>query len=180
MTTSYLDPAPVIDLTRTSLRSAAWAWDDALSATLRHDARTARRVLRLEAARRSGLRSARRRLEQHPDHEALRTSRLVVDDLVRVDRLLNQLAQDVLGPGGGLPGDCTHHVELVRSVGTRRLLDLARTLPVAGVDTGYVRDGQRLVRAWTILHDRPTGDVAVCAQLAASLVEISRHVTGTV
>lgn len=180
MTTSYLDPAPVIDLVRTSLRSSAWAWDDALTAALEQDARGARRVLRGEAARRSGLRFARRRIEQHPDAEALRTSRLVVDDLARVDRLLNQLAQDVLGPGDGLPVDCLDHVEVVRTVGARRLLDLARTLPMVGVDAGYVRDGHRIVRAWTRLHDRPTGDVAVCAHLAASLVDVSRHATGTV
>ena len=180
MTTSYLDTAPVIDLARTSLRSSARAWDDALAAALEHDARRARQVLRRDAARRSGLRSARRRLDQLGATGTLGSLRLVVHDLWRLDRLLSQLAQDVLGPGGGVPGDCRAAVDLLRTTGAGRLLDLADGWPDVPVDSGYVRQGQGLVRAWTGLHEQRAGEAAVCARLAAVLVETSRHASGTV
>ncbi len=180
MTTSYLDPAPAIDLARTSLRSSARAWDDALVAALAHDARLARRVLGGDAARRSGLRSLRRRLDLCAAVDDLQSSRLLVDDLWRIDRLLVQLAQDVLGPGAGLPIELVAEVEVVRSVGVRRLRGLARTLPAVPIDAAYVKEGRRVVQAWTVLHEHNGGETAVCGRLAAVLVETSRHASGTV
>lgn len=169
------------------MRHTADAWEHGLSAAMDHDVHEARHVMRGATARRSLLRTAHQHLERcstTPGHIQARSASplTVVDDLTRINRLLDQLSQSVIAtPDGAAPDDQERaDIDAARRIGSRRLWYFAEAMPRPAIDREYIAAGHDLLDALADLADRaPTrGSTSdVCLALMISLVETSRHVT---
>ncbi|MCD9199737.1 hypothetical protein [Aeromicrobium wangtongii] len=187
MTIFRHEPDHRLDLVRQSLRHTSEAWEHGMSAALDHDLVAARQVMRGASARRSMLHTAHEQLQwadaaHRPVLIRPATSIDVVADLVRINRLLSQLAQSVIvvPEAGGLIGAERTDVDVARRVGTCRLAYFADAVPRPRIDREYITAGHDLLDALADLAEcsPPRGTTPdICLALMIRLVETSRHVT---
>lgn len=182
------EPDHRLDLTRQALRLTAAAWDDGFTAAIGHDLTAARRVMRGAPARRSALRTAHQQLQwsepgRGPAVPRRATPADVVADLVRINRLLEQLSQTILAAPDATPLADGEQVdaETARRIGTSRLRYFAEALPRPAIDRHYIDAGHELLDALSRLAARGSqrgSTPDVCLALTIVLVETSRHATG--
>jgi hypothetical protein len=176
-----------LELTQRALRHCAEAWEHGLTAALDHDPHEARRVMRTASVRRSMLRTAHQHLLWAESERTPRSARrgspaAVVTDLIRVDRLLTQLAQSVLtGPRADPLADRDRQaVEVARRIGRSRLDFFATAMPRPSIDGDYIAAGHELLDALAALAEsapRRGSTPDICLELMVALIETSRHAT---
>lgn len=179
-----------LHLTQNAYRHLAEAWELGLGAAIEHDAHGARQVMRGAVTRRSMLRTAHQHLQWDESLRPTSTSRrsastsVVIADLMRMNRLLGQLAQIILAtpsaPTGTLDDRDRALVEVARRVGVQRLRYFAEATPRAALDRDYVAAGHELLDALAGLAEhapRRGSATDICLALVVTLIEVSRHTT---
>lgn len=187
MTIFRTEPDPRLDLARQAMRHTAEAWEHGMTAALDHDLHEARHVMRGAAARRTILHTAHRRLQWDESSRRPVVSRHadpmdVVADLVRINRLLGQLAQSIIAvpDASGLVDRERADVEVARRIGSQRLWYFAESMPRPSIDREYIAAGHDLLDALADLAEcSPSRGTTpdVCLALMITLVETSRHAT---
>lgn len=187
MTIFRTEPDHRLDLARQAMRHTAEAWEHGMSAALDHDLHEARHVMRGAPARRTMLHTAHQHLQWAesarrplvPRHAAPTD---VVADLVRINRLLGQLAQSIIAApdGCGLVDRERAAVDVARRIGSQRLRYFAESMPHPRIDREYISAGHDLLDALAELAEcAPSRGTTpdVCLALMITLVETSRHAT---
>ncbi|MET0930004.1 MAG: hypothetical protein ABWX74_10815 [Aeromicrobium sp.] len=187
MTIFRTEPDHRLDPARRALRHTAEAWEQGMSAALDHDLHRARHVMRGASARRSMLHTAHQHLQwadsaRRPVVLRRATPLDVVADLVRINRLLGQLAQSIIAAPGasGLVDRERADVDVARRIGSQRLRYFAESMPRLSIDREYITAGHDLLDALADLAgcSPPRGTTPdVCLALMITLVETSRHAT---
>ncbi|MRJ76400.1 hypothetical protein GEV29_07610 [Aeromicrobium sp. SMF47] len=179
-----------LQLTHHAYRHLAEAWDLGLEAVLEHDVRAARQVMRGATTRRSMLRTAHEHLQWDESLRPTGTSRrpasqlVVIADLMRMNRLLGQIAQLVIAAPSGAAGTLDDRdrarVEVARRVGAQRLRQFAESTPRPVLDRAYVAAGHELLDALAALAEhapRRGSATDLCLALVVTMIEVSRHTT---
>lgn len=176
-----------LDLTRQALRQTAEAWEHGFAAAMGHDVHEARRVMRGAQARRSMLRTAHQHLQWGEAPRGAAATRRstpldVVSDLMRINRLLGQLAQTIIAAPDADVLDDRQRADLAiaRRVGRERLDYFAESMPRPAIHHDYITAGHAHLDALADLADsmpRRGTPPDICLALMIVLVETSRHAT---
>lgn len=187
MTIFRTEPDHRLDLTRQALHHTAEAWEHGMNAALENSIQEARHVMRGAPARRTMLHTAHQHLQwaesaRRPVAPRRATSIDVVADLVRINRLLGQLAQSIIAApdANGLVEPERANVKVARRVGSQRLQYFAESMPRPTIDRAYITAGHDLLDALSDLAQRsPSRGTMpdICLTLVITLVETSRHAT---